>query len=107
MADAIGVLNAGSSSIKFSLFLTRASELELTVRGQIEGVYTAPHFVAKRSDGTIAAEKSWPEGTKLGHDGALDHLVAFLRSELAGRASRRGRAPGRAWRARLRAARGH
>ena len=80
MADAIGVLNAGSSSIKFSLFLTSGSELELAVRGQIEGVYTAPHFVAKRNDGTIAAEKSWPEGTKLGHDGALDHLVAFLRS---------------------------
>ena len=84
MAGAIGVLNAGSSSIKFSLFLTSNSELELAVRGQIEGIYTAPHFVAKRNDGTIAAEKSWPEGTKLGHDGALDHLVAFLRSEFAG-----------------------
>jgi acetate kinase len=84
MDGAIGVLNAGSSSIKFSLFLTNNSELELAVRGQIEGVYTAPHFVAKRNDGTIAAEKSWPEGTKLGQDGALDHLVAYLRSEFAG-----------------------
>ena len=51
MANAIGVLNAGSSSIKFSLFLMRDDELELDLRGQIEGVYTAPHFVAKRSDG--------------------------------------------------------
>ena len=66
MAGAIGVLNAGSSSIKFSLFLTNDSELDLAVRGQIEGIYTAPHFVAKRNDGTITAEKSWPEGTKLG-----------------------------------------
>ena len=84
MADAIAVLNAGSSSIKFSLFLTRGGELELTVRGQVEGIYTKPHFVAKKPDGTVAAEKSWTEGTKLGHDGSLDHLVAFLRTELAG-----------------------
>ena len=48
MANAIAVLNAGSSSIKFSLFLTRDGELELTMRGQIEGIYTAPHFVAMR-----------------------------------------------------------
>jgi acetate kinase len=82
MTNAIGVLNAGSSSIKFSLFLTREDVLELFLRGQIEGVYTAPRFVAKKSDGSIAAEKSWPEGSKLGHDGALDHLVAFLRTEL-------------------------
>jgi acetate kinase len=83
MADAIAVLNAGSSSIKFSLFLTRGSELELDVRGQVEGIYTAPRFAAKRRDGTTVSEKSWTEGTKLGHDGALDHLIAFLRSELA------------------------
>ena len=83
MADAIVVLNAGSSSIKFSLFVISGNELVLDVRGQVEGIYTAPHFVAKRLDGTKAAEKSWPDGAKLGHDGALDHLVAFLRSELA------------------------
>ena len=87
MADAIAVLNAGSSSIKFSLFLTRGVELELVVRGQIEGIYTTPHFVAKRRDGTTAAEKSWPEGTKLGHDGALDHLVDVFARELGGRTS--------------------
>ena len=83
MADAIAVLNAGSSSIKFSLFFTRSAELELELHGQIEGIYTTPHFIAKRRDGAKAAEKSWGGGSKLGHDGALDHLVAFLRSELA------------------------
>jgi acetate kinase len=84
MADAIVVLNAGSSSIKFSLFLTRDAELVVDMRGQVEGIYTKPHFVAKRRDGTTVAEKSWPEGANLDHGGALDHLVAFLRSELAG-----------------------
>jgi acetate kinase len=83
MADAIVVINAGSSSIKFSLFLERGGELELDVRGQIEGIYTAPHFVAKGRDGATRSEKSWGEGTKLGHDAALGHLIDFLKSELA------------------------
>jgi acetate kinase len=83
VADAIAVLNAASSSIKFSLFVARRSELELELHGQIEGIFTAPHFIAKGPDGTTSAEKSWAEGSKLGHDGALDYLVAFLRSELA------------------------
>src|SRR6187455_2199014 len=83
MADAIAVLNAGSSSIKFSLFLTGGAELELGARGQIEGLYTAPRFTAKRCDGTTA-EQSWDAGAKLGHDGALDYLITFLRAELAG-----------------------
>src|SRR5215813_4584912 len=81
MADAIAVLNAGSSSIKFSLFATRGSDLELELHGQVEGIYTKPHFIAKRHDETTA-EKSWAEGTSLGHDGTLDYLIPFLRSEL-------------------------
>src|SRR5262245_37817175 len=83
MADIITVLNAGSSSLKFSSFIARGDELELDVRGQIERIDTAPHFIAKRRDGANPTEKSWPGGTKLGHDGALDHLIAFLRTELA------------------------
>jgi len=84
MADAIAVLNAGSSSIKFSLFIARDRDLELELHGQIEGIYAAPHFIAKRNDGRKIAEKSWDEGAKLGHDGALDYLIAFLKSELTG-----------------------
>jgi acetate kinase len=82
MSDAIVVLNAGSSSIKFSLFLERGGELASDVRGQIEGIYTAPRFVAKGPDGATKSEKSWPEGTKLGHEAALRHLVDFLKGEL-------------------------
>jgi acetate kinase len=29
------------------------------------------------------SETRWPEGTKLGHEGALDHLFAYLRVEIA------------------------
>ena len=84
MTDAIAVLNAGSSSLKFSVFAARDGALDLAARGQAEGLYTAPRFVAKDAKGTLLGERSWGEGAKLGHDGALDHLVAFLRSDLAG-----------------------
>ena len=83
MADAIAVVNAGSSSLKFSVFVERGEALELIARGQAEGLYTAPRFVAKDGAGTVLTEKSWGDGTRLGHDGALDHLMAFLRAELA------------------------
>ncbi len=84
MPDAIAVINAGSSSIKFSLFALREDELDLTDRGQIEGIYTAPHFIAKDTAGGIVSEKSWGEGVQLGHGDALEHLMVFLRDRLAG-----------------------
>jgi acetate kinase len=84
MADDIVVLNAGSSSIKFSLFAARGDKLALELRGQIEGIYAAPHFVAKLPGGRTKAERSWGEGAKLGHQGALAHLIDFLRGELVG-----------------------
>jgi acetate kinase len=84
MKEAIAVLNAGSSSIKFSLFVMCDSQAELVVRGQAEGIFTAPRFTAKDGEGAVVAQKSWPEGTKLGHAGALEHLLGYIRSEFSG-----------------------
>jgi acetate kinase len=84
MKDAIAVLNAGSSSIKFSLFSLAGDQTELLARGQIEGIYTAPRFVAKNGAGALTAEKTWTQGTKLGHEGAIEHLFAHVRAEYAG-----------------------
>lgn len=83
MNDAILVLNAGSSSIRFSLFAIRGDDLDLEVRGEIEEVHSHPRFVAKDGAGEIVKEKSWAEGAALGHEGALEHLNDFLREELA------------------------
>lgn len=82
MADAILVLNAGSSSIKFSVFVGAA--LAPLLRGQIEGLFTTPRFEAKDADGERVGSHAWPEGTRLGHQGALEHLVAFLRDHRGG-----------------------
>ncbi len=85
MADqAIVVLNAGSSSVKFSVFFRASGALELRLRGQIEALFSAPRFVARDAADATVSEKTWPDGTKLGHDGALAHLFAFLRERSDG-----------------------
>ena len=83
MADAILVLNAGSSSIKFSLFLEQGGGLEPRLSGLLEGLYTGPRFTAKDAAGASLGEKAWGEGTRLGHDGAVAHLVEFLGAQRA------------------------
>jgi len=82
MANAILVINAGSSSVKFSLYLEGDQELVPSIRGQIEGLYTAARFISKTPEGMVKADKTWPDGEELGHDGALDYLIGHLRSEL-------------------------
>ena len=84
MSLAIAVLNAGSSSIKFSLFAQDGDDLSLSVRGQVEGIHTAPRFLAKSASGEVLSTHAWDEGTQLGHDGALEHIVAFVRDNSAG-----------------------
>jgi acetate kinase len=73
MADTILVLNAGSSSLKFSAFL-RGEPLTPLLRGQLEGLFTAPRFIARNATGDVVGEKEWPAGTPLGHPGAIQFL---------------------------------
>ena len=84
MADAILVLNAGSSSLKFSAFDAGSDKLPLMLKGQIEGLYTAPRFVAKDAQGANIGSKSWDKGTEFGHSGAIAYLVDFLQSHSGG-----------------------
>jgi acetate kinase len=77
--SAIAVVNSGSSSVKFSLFLRRGETLDLRLRGQFESLLGTPRFVAKNAAGDTVAERTWDEGARLGHDGALAQLVEFLR----------------------------
>ncbi|WER50356.1 acetate/propionate family kinase [Cupriavidus sp. WKF15] len=79
MADVILVLNAGSSSIKFSAFGAHGDEPDLLLRGSIEGIYTSPAFRATNASGAEVETKHWGDGTELGHDGAIAFLAEFLR----------------------------
>jgi acetate kinase len=73
VADAILVLNAGSSSLKFSVFLDADPPAQI-LRGQLEGLFTHPRFVARDHAGGMAGEREWNAGTRLGHDGAIEFL---------------------------------
>ncbi|MDQ6618609.1 MAG: acetate/propionate family kinase [Pseudomonadota bacterium] len=83
MTEAILVINAGSSSIKFSLFELAQNTPRLRLHGQVEGIYTAPTFLARSAAGETLSSRAWPAGTPLGHDGAIAHIVEYLRGELA------------------------
>src|SRR4030095_1150852 len=84
MADAILVLNAGSSSLKFSAFALDGGDLELVMRGQVEGLHSAPRFSAFDGDGAKVGSKVWDHGAELGHDGAIAYLAEFLRAHRGG-----------------------
>jgi acetate kinase len=84
MSSAIAVINAGSSSVKFSVFDDSGADLRLQARGQIEGLFTSPRFAARGADGAVIAEKAWSEGQRIGHDGALDFLIEFMRQRGGG-----------------------
>jgi acetate kinase len=80
MKDAIVVINAGSSSIKFCVFVEHSDDCTLVARGQIEAIYTSPRFVAKDATGRPLREKRWESGERLGHERALEHILEWLKS---------------------------
>ena len=82
MNDAILVLNAGSSSVKFSLFARTADGPTLAAHGQVEAVNSSPRFMATGPDGGVE-KHIWPVGTPLGHDGAVGHIVEWLKAHCA------------------------
>ncbi|HEY0266625.1 MAG TPA: acetate/propionate family kinase, partial [Rhizomicrobium sp.] len=84
MADAILTLNAGSSSIKFSLFeIGPGRSLRLVSDGQVEGIGTAPHFIARGADGAVLSERRWPAPGP-DHDAVIGEISAFAESHLGG-----------------------
>ena len=84
MDDYALVLNAGSSSLKFSVFRHAEGERwPLESRGQIGGIGTAPQISAKDANGRILIEKNLGQEVLNGVD-ALDALAAWTRSQYSG-----------------------
>lgn len=79
MSQAVLVLNAGSSSIKFTVFDREGERLEVRYEGQIEAIGVAPRFRAHNETGAMVLDRSWenqPAGA--GHTYALAQLTAWL-----------------------------
>ncbi|MFA6229284.1 MAG: acetate/propionate family kinase [Rhodanobacter sp.] len=83
MSRAILSLNAGSSSIKFALFVvSQLGPVQRLSHGQIEGIGSAPHFVARDADGHVLTEYRWPAGGTLAHEDLLAPLLTWITSHL-------------------------
>ncbi|WP_310390089.1 acetate/propionate family kinase [Roseateles sp.] len=89
--DALLVLNAGSSSLKFSVYrVTDEGQLHLLANGGIEELGAAAHFWAKNARGESLGEQRWPGPAPapapgpLGHSGAIDYLAEWLREHNGG-----------------------
>ena len=58
--DAVLVVNAGSSSVKFQIFgVPRHQDALCLVRGQVEGIGSQPRLRAETRDGSVLVEKSY------------------------------------------------
>jgi len=79
------VLNAGSSSLKFCVYGRPGAggPWRLEVRGQIEGIGTAPRLSARDGAGDTVEDRTLDAVVRDGR-GALDALAAWLRSRYAG-----------------------
>jgi acetate kinase len=86
MNDLILTLNAGSSSIKFALYEVVDNQPVETVKGQVEGIGTAPHFVAKNPAGALLAESYWERvAAGQGHARAFKQIWSWLADAAQGR----------------------
>lgn len=87
MAEGILVLNAGSSSIKFSILNTQSTEknLSLMYRGEIDGIGNRAHFFATDHTGKHLVGKRLhsKNNVKLSHEDALSVLLGWVDTHLA------------------------
>lgn len=83
MSDGILVINAGSSSIKFSLYIAHGDEKPvLSCKGQVEGINVAPHFVAKSPYGSVLNEQRWPDQPNLTHQDLFKYMISWIEAQL-------------------------
>jgi len=79
------VFNAGSSSLKFSIYRPPVSgDWELQAHGQIEGIGTSPRFSAKDGSGARLVDTALDRNAVRDATGALDSLSTWLESTYSG-----------------------
>ena len=84
MADAVLTINAGSSSLKFSVYgLGEHDRPSLAAKGQVEGIGTAPRLVAEDPAGQVLVERRWPEDRGSGHAEFFRVVGSWLREQFS------------------------
>jgi acetate kinase len=85
MADAILVINAGSSSVKFALYDAQGDQA-LDCKGQVEGIGATPHFIVRDGAAKTLADQGWAHDPPGDQAAGLAFLLDWLAPRLAGRA---------------------
>jgi acetate kinase len=80
-AEAVLVLNAGSSSVKFSLYADARDDTRPRLRGQIEGLQGSPTFVARDAKGRVVHDEKWCGSAALSYEETIAYLLEFLNRE--------------------------
>ena len=84
MTDAIIVVNAGSTSLKFGAYgVDEAGTLPRLCRGQIDTMQDDPHFIAKDAAGKPLDAHEWGEGQAIDHKTALRFVITWLEANIA------------------------
>jgi acetate kinase len=84
MADAVLVINAGSTSLKFGAYAAAAAGPPAPLcHGQIESMHDAPRFAAADPTGKPLGSHEWGAGHKIDHETALNFVVSWLKSHSA------------------------
>ena len=82
--DTILVVNAGSSSLKFEVFSV-ANSLVRLIKGQMEGIGTAPHLAIKSAGGERLANENYPLEAVPNLPAAMRLVGEWLRQRQEGR----------------------
>ncbi len=82
MQDAISVINAGSSSLKFSVFSEQAGTLRRVLAGSIKGLGVSPRFLVSDESGRTMETKDWPNDASLSHEDATRFLFEDIPTRL-------------------------
>lgn len=85
MADTVLVVNAGSSSIKYSLYeIGGAHTLRLASKGQMAGIGTEPHLRAHDAQGAALADQKYSADDVPDVPAAMAYMGDWLRTHLGG-----------------------
>jgi acetate kinase len=84
MTEAVLVLNAGSSSIKFELFGIVGGDVEPRLDGQMEGIGASPRLVARDAARRVLADHRWAGPDVADHAAALDVIGRELGPAIQG-----------------------
>lgn len=78
------VLNAGSSSLKFSAFRqhSHCDDLETLLSGQISGIGSIARFEAKGADRSLLADHTWDDKDSACRDTLLQYVLRWIRTTL-------------------------